>query len=727
MLVLVLLGLGAEPGPIVDLRHRWSDQLQRMAPRPYQDVGVRIVDIDEASLSRIGQWPWPRTGLAALTEALGAAGVAAIAFDVVFAEPDRHAPKRLLDAEPDWAADPAIAARIAALDDPDERFAAALSATPSVTGFFLTDGRGGRHGTGELPSRPFRIATKAAQDGAPPEQRLVALPETVRSLPALERAASGNGSLNALPDRDGIHRHIWTLFRTGADDAIVPSLSLEALRVAAGGRGYVLRSEATSRGLSEIGMPPAFTIPTDPRGRAWIHFTEPTTARTIPAWQVLDGSVGADALEGTIVFVGTSAVGLRDQRPTPLHPHLPGVELHAMFAEQVLLGHFVGRPDWALGAEWSALAALGIGLIALLTRASAFAGMALLCLAWAGAFGGSWLAFRHEGWLLDPVIVGGGALLVYLSASLLAHFDAETQRRRVRDAFGHYLAPAMVEALSADPDRLQLGGETRPLSLLFCDVRGFTTLSERTEPEALTRLVNRLLTPLSEAVLERGGTIDKYMGDCVMAFWNAPLAVDAHAARACDAALDMITRIDALNRVLAGEAERDGVPFEPLRVGVGVNTGPACVGNLGSDHRFDYSAIGDAVNLASRLEGQSKTYGVDIVIGEQTQREAPEFAALELDRIRVQGKLEPVRIFALVGSAERAQSAAFQELADAHAALRKRTLAQEWDAAAALADECARLAPDLEALYAKAGERIAALRETALPPDWDGVFVATSK
>ena len=353
--------------------------------------------------------------------------------------------------------------------------------------------------------------------------------------------------------------------------------------------------------------------------------------------------------------------------------------------------------------------------------------MGVLLLAWAAAFGASWFAFRDHRLLLDPVFASGGTLAVYLSASLLAHFDAETQRRRVRDAFGHYLAPALVEALSADPERLRLGGETRPLSLLFCDVRGFTTLSERTEPEALTRLVNRLLTPLTEAVLERDGTIDKYMGDCVMAFWNAPLDVEAHAARACEAALDMIDRMDALNERLAEEAAVEGRDFEPLRVGVGVNTGPACVGNLGSDHRFDYSAIGDTVNLTSRLEGQSKTYGVDIVIGEETRAAAPEFATLELDLIRVKGKLEPVRIHALVGTPERAASPHFAELRQAHAALRKRTLAMEWDAAAALADECARLAPELEAMYAKASERIRELRRLELPPDWDGIFTATTK
>jgi len=331
--------------------------------------------------------------------------------------------------------------------------------------------------------------------------------------------------------------------------------------------------------------------------------------------------------------------------------------------------------------------------------------------------------------LIDPAFplatVGG----VFSAAIFLRFAVSEIERRRVRNAFSHYLAPELVEELAADPTRLVLGGEMRDMTLLFCDVRGFTSLSERLAPEVLTRLMNRFLTPLTEEILERRGTIDKYMGDCIMAFWNAPLDDPDHARHACASALAMLERLREVNVDLERSADAEGWRFEPLRIGIGLNSGACCVGNMGSDQRFDYSVISDEVNLASRLEGQSKHYGVDVVIGPGTRAGAPEWAALELDRIRVKGKRRPVTIHALVGPPELAGDGGFERLAAAHAALLAAYRERRFEEALAALARCRVLDPAerMAGYYERMARRCEHYLESPPPADWDGVFEATEK
>jgi adenylate cyclase len=320
---------------------------------------------------------------------------------------------------------------------------------------------------------------------------------------------------------------------------------------------------------------------------------------------------------------------------------------------------------------------------------------------------------------------------MFLTYSNYAREEAE--RRQVRDAFSRYMSPALVERLAEDPSRLKLGGEMRDMTLLFCDVRGFTTISEQfsSDPEGLTKLINRFLTPMTNVILERKGTIDKYMGDCIMAFWNAPLDDDLHSANACRSALAMIDCMKQVNVELKAEADEKGMRYFPLNVGIGLNSGNVCVGNMGSDQRFDYSVLGDSVNLASRLEGQSKTYGVTIVIGESTRNEAPDYAAIELDLIKVKGKTLPVRIFTLLGDSEVSASAAFQTLAARHQQMLDCYRGQDWASAQQALDDCRVLAQEmgatLDGLYDLYQERLDTYRETPPGADWDGVFTATSK
>ncbi|MCP5060401.1 MAG: adenylate/guanylate cyclase domain-containing protein [bacterium] len=719
VLVAVLCLVRVQPGPLVSLRNQVFDQFQRNWPRPWQDAGVRVIDIDETSLVRVGQWPWPRRVIADLVDRAHAQGAAALAFDIVFAEPDRMGPAPIARAWPDL--DPGVRAQLDALPDPDTVLAKQLAAGPTVTGFFLVSADADER----LPARKFSIGVKAdAASERDPLRRVPTFSGAVPSLANLEGAAWGNGSLNGRIDLDGVHRRVPLVFRHG--ETLVPGLGLEALRVAVGGRGYIIRAENSDDdlGISSIAIPPHFEVPTDPEGAAWIHFTDTPKSRVISAWEVLEGKAAPGSLDGAIAFLGTSAIGLKDQRATPLDPALPGVMLHAELVEQILLGHHLERPGFALGLEWTAMAVLGLTVLLLVRFASALVGAGVLLLASAAAIGGSVWAFTERAWLFDPVIPTLGVFAVFLVGSVLGHLSEESQRRHVRGAFAHYLSPTLVAELARDPERLRLGGEMRELTFLFCDVRGFTSLSERMDPQALTRLVNRLLTPLSEAILEHQGTIDKYMGDCVMAFWNAPLDVPDHARLACQAALAMNEALAGLNAELEREEPGD---LGPLRVGIGINTGHACVGNLGSEQRFDYSVIGDAVNLASRLEGQSRTYGIDIILGDETFRAVPELATLELDLIRVKGKQEAVRIHALLGDEDYAGTPAYLELRAEHDGLLKAYRTGAWEEALGRCEACAEAAPELEGLYALMRERIEGFRVEPPAQDWNGVFTASSK
>ncbi len=298
----------------------------------------------------------------------------------------------------------------------------------------------------------------------------------------------------------------------------------------------------------------------------------------------------------------------------------------------------------------------------------------------------------------------------------------------MRHAFSHYMAPALVERLANDPSRLKLGGETRDMTLLFSDVRGFTTISEGLDAEELTRFLNGLFTPLSNIILEEQGTIDKYMGDAVMAFWNAPLDDTAHPSHACSAALKMMAAMHDLNARWKEEAEAKGRPYKPVKLGIGLNTGICCVGNLGSDIRFDYSVIGDNVNIASRLEGQSKTYDVGTVVGQSTTARAPDFAFIELDLLKVKGKTEATRIFALLGDNALKSSKPFADLTERHQEMLKCFRSKDWDGAEALTRECEAMnSAKLDHLYALYRERIAYFRHTPPPPNWDGTAEALSK
>ena len=713
----------ADPFVIQALRLIAFDSYQRLTPQRYNpDSPVRVVDIDEASLAKIGQWPWPRTVMAELLDRLGKAGAAVVAFDVQFAEADRTSLEQLVRRLPQSEAG-RLADVVVGRPTNDEEFAAALKRTPSVLATALSGGSGS-----------FNFPQKAgfAIAGDDPKPFIPNFGGSAGNLGNLEQAAAGIGSINWIPDRDQVLRRVALLYRTG--DRFVPSLFAEAMRVAQGASTYVLKASNASgetafgrrSGLNHIRIGD-IEVPTDPDGAIWLKYRPSEPSSFISASNVLAGLVPADEIEGRIILIGSSAPGLLDLRATPLDAAVPGVEILAQAIEHVLSGRMLTRPDYALALEQMVIILFGVLIALVLAKVSARAAGLMGLFAIMSLLVGGWLAYDHLGLLLDPLYPALALLLLLAIATFYVYRQVEVQRAEVRRAFSRYVSPDVVADLIADPGKLELGGEVRELTLLFCDVRNFTAISERLSASELTRFINDLLTPLSDVILRNRGTIDKYMGDAIMAFWNAPLAVPDHAVQACRSALDMAARMRELNARWREEAAAAGRSHHEVRIGIGINTGNCCVGNLGSVQRFDYSAIGDEVNVASRFEGLAKIYGLTAIVGERTVKDAPEIPVIELDLVRVSGREKPTAIYTFCNLLED-DAGRIDQLQAAHADFLIRYRARQWDAAEGAIARCRSLGiADLSHYYALFLSRIADYRVAPPPADWGGVFTAQEK
>ena len=714
-----------DPPPIAQLRLIVFDNFQRLSPRVYDPaVPVRIVDIDEASLGRLGQWPWPRDRIAELTERLTRMGAAAIAFDMIFAEADRLSPREVFKSLPRSLIPDVMRQSLDRLPSNDTTLAGALAEAPAVLGLVLSD-----TAPGPLPKSIGAFASA----GDDPLQFLPGFASGTGNLSELEAKAKGMGALNWVPEVDSIVRRVPIVLRGG--DALFPSLAAEALRVAQGASTYIVKASGASGEFSfgqrtgivavRIGQ---LTVPTDSTGQVWIHFSPSNEKRSIPAWKIIDGSAAADEIAGRIVLIGTSAPGLFDLQSTPLEAAVPGVEAHAQAIEGVFSGELLLRPDYALGLELAFLLAASLIIIGLMRWAAVHWCLivCLLCLAAVNGF--SWMAFEKSRLLLDPVYPSIALISIFVCGELNLFFATERERRFIRGAFSRYLSPDLVAKLGDKREGLQLGGEIRNMTLLFCDIRGFTQISEGLSAAELTTLINRFLTPMTEAILENHGTIDKYMGDAIMAFWNAPLDDPNHPDNACRAARAMLTKLNGLNAELHAEAQAQGRKFIPIRIGIGINTGEACVGNMGSAHRFDYSVIGDNVNIASRLEGQSKTYGVPIVVGEATAEAAPDWPMIELDMIRVKGKTKAERIFTILPASGEVQTYDVGALQENQLSMLKAYRGQHWRDALALLDTCRGFAPqEAVGYYDRLAQRIDLYLTDPPEPGWDGAYEAETK
>jgi adenylate cyclase len=727
VLASALLLRSIDPAALVRVRDFAFDTYQRMQPRAYSiETPVRIVDIDEAALAEFGQWPWPRTIVARLIDKLTEMGAAVIAFDAVFAEPDRSSLSRMVRDLVAYTDPETVQKLAAALQDNDQVMADAMAQSRVVLGFGF-DLKGGQR-----PPRKFHGVAFAGDD---PSQFLPLQAGVVKPLDILEAAAKGNGSVNT-DIESVVVRRVPMLFRVAGQEGLFPALSIEALRVVQEANSYVIKSSGASGELAfgeRTGIVAIKTgnleVPTDARGRVTLYDTGHRDERFVSARSILAGEAPVGRIEGNVVFVGTSAIGLKDLRNTPVQDAVPGVEVHAQLAEQMIEQKFLARPDFADGAEFLYLLAIGLLFVWLLPRLSAsrMAVVAVLFIAIGVLV--PWFAYSRYQLLFDPLYPPVTLAAIYIAGSVTAFMRTERERSQIRNAFGLYLSPDIVEQLARNPRLLQLGGEQREITVMFTDVRGFTTISEQFDPQGLTRFMNRFLTPMTDLILGGRGTIDKYMGDAIMAFWNAPLPVPDHAAHACDVALAMQARLKELNDEWRAESLAEGREHIAVNIGIGLNTGPASVGNFGSAQRFTYSCLGDDVNLASRLESQCKAYGVGIIVGAKTQMQVGEYAAVELDRVMVKGRTEPERIFALLGNAGLAQSAGYRALVDRQAAFLQEYRAGRFTEALELIGACQTAAAAIDwqqGYYEMMARRIDTLILDP-PSNWTGIHVAGEK
>ena len=709
----------ADPRPVEELRLRTFDLFQVLRPREQSIRPVVIADIDESSLKEIGQWPWPRTVVADLVSHLGELGAVAIGFDIVFPEPDRMSPA--VAAESFRGLDAETRDKLTMLPSNDQVLADAIKRARVVVGQAAAATPAPRSDADAALQTGFAIR------GPDPLPFLVTFPGLLRNIPPIEQAAAGRGLFSINPERDGIIRRVPVVMV--AQGSLVPALTMDMLRVVTHAGAILVRTDQA--GVRAVAVP-GLEVPTDRNGQFWVHFNKHDSARYVSATDILHGRVAPDRIRGKLVLIGTSAVGLLDIKTTPVEPAMPGVEVHAQILESVLTKSLLSHPNYAIGAELVVAVVFGLAIIIAAPMLPAAIVIALGAALIVGLIGLSWYFFVAHNLLIDFTYPLISSWLIYLVLTFVNYFREQKQRQQIRSAFGFYLSPQLVEELARSPERLVLGGEERRMTILFSDVRGFTSISEhyKDDPQGLTRLMNRFLTPMTNAIIERKGTIDKYIGDAIMAFWNAPVDDAEQEVNACEAALEMLARAEALNVEFKREADANGGVYMPLRIGIGLNTGPCVVGNMGSDFRFNYSVLGDTVNVASRLESRTKDYRLPMVIGSRTaEKAADKFVTMEIDLIQVKGKKQPEAVYTVLGRGGVAQDARSTELRELTARMLAAFRSQEWNGALDLINRCRKLADgiDVAGLYDMYVERIEAFRADPPPPDWNGVYEAESK
>lgn len=689
-------------------------------PQPTTDQVV-IVDIDEASLVRHGQWPWSRDLVAQLVEQIAAARPRVLGLDIVFAEPDRSSPKQVLPKLSNYlpSLDAVLRQPLPEPLDYDLRLGQALSTLPSVLGypFQTTLAAGLAAGESPWPSATIQLVPDTA------DYSQLALPKARRAVINIADVALGEseGFFNVFPDRSGTVRRVPLImaFQT----LPYPSLALEMVRIGHGQQVIRLHSVGSSqrpdrRGLLGVEVGERF-LPTDDRGQVTVNYRGPSHSfRYLSAAEVLAGH-HHELLRDRYVLLGTSAAGLLDLRATPFSSVVPGVEIHATIIDNVLQGDLFAHDRLTeAGLTVSILLVGGLLLSACLAFGGPVSGGLSGLLLLAAVLVGNYQLFflRHIQLGLIYPLLSFGVLFVLLT--LYNYFYSTREKRFIHGAFGQYVSPQVVSELVKNPAKLTLSGEQKELSVLFSDIRNFTTLSEQMDTIQLAGFMNDYLSVMSDIVMAEQGMVDKYIGDAIMAMWGAPLEDDQHAARAVRCALRMIEALAPLNDTFAAR----GLPV--IDIGIGINTGLMQVGNFGSAKRFNYTVLGDHVNLSSRLEGLNKNYGTRLLISEYTRRQIGEsFCCRLIDRVRVKGKSQAVAIYEpLVEGA--LESAAQQRLQDYHQALE---LYRQQDFAAALERFSALVQDEPLPLYRLYGERCRHYLEQPPCPEWDGVASYSEK
>ena len=683
------------------------------------DDRVVIVDIDEKSLAVIGHWPWNRGVLADLINTLfDDYNVKTVGFDAVFAEPDTDRGVDAMEAlaEGDLRNDKAYRRawkKLQAELNYDQQFADSFVGHSVVMGFVFDQ------------ADPTQLNVLPSPVGELPESLhqqlpLAQPPGFTGNLKLLQDNAWTAGFFdNPTLDKDGVFRRVPVIQEF--DGKLYNSLALGLVRGAlddppidlimdnSGDYPFI---DAIRIGERQIPLAPLAAVLVPYRGGSY-------SFPYVSVIDVIEKQTDKSELEGRIILLGTSAPGLKDQRTTPFESSYPGVEVHANLVAGMLDENIKRQPGWIIAVEFFMLLLISIALGILNNRLEPMRSLLVTLTTVALLLGLNMWAWSANLVLpiVSPLLL---TVLIFVIQSLWGFFAEARNKRQLATLFGQYIPPELVEEMAETPDRvLDVSGESRELTVLFSDVRGFTTISEGLDPHELTTLMNEMLTPMTHVIHEHRGTIDKYMGDAIMAFWGAPLVDKQHARHALDAAMQMVEALPGINE----KFEQRGWPA--INIGVGLNTGTMSVGNMGSEFRMAYTVMGDAVNLGSRLEGLTKQYGVNIIVSEFTRAAVPEYAYRELDRVRVKGKEEPVIIYQPLGLASALETGSLSRLERFNEAL-ELYRQQQWDAAERIINSIAREG-ERYMIYDIYLERIAAFRAQPPGENWDGVFTHTSK
>jgi adenylate cyclase len=723
LLFALLHSLGVLPIPVLerldniiyDARLRWT------MPRTL-DPRIVIVDIDEKSLGEVGHWPWPRNRLADLVgELFDRQQAAVVGFDVVFAEADdtsglQHL-RRLANEE--LKDQPGFVQRLQQLQpslDYDALFASSLQHRPVVLGYYFTSDRGAR-AAGRLPEP---VMEKESMRGRP--IKVTTWTGYGANIDALAKAAPLGGYFNPFIDSDGIVRRVPLVAEY--HDRYYECLSLAMFRVLTGTPsvepGFGQGSGRDYEGLESVKLrlgQKTFAIPVGDALTTLIPFRGPGgpaagSFRYVSASDVLSRRLNDGELKGKVILVGTTAPGLLDLRATPVGETYPGVEMHANLLSAWMDNRMLVRPDYAAGYDFIVIALAGLLLAFALPLMSARRAVMLSVVVIAVVVGLNFALYAGAGLVLPLATALTMTITTFALNMGYGYFVESRSKRELANLFGTYVPPELVDEMVKDPDSYSMKAANKELTVMFCDMRNFTKVSETMEPIQLQQLLNDLFTRLTNVIRANHGTIDKYMGDCVMAFWGAPVEIADPAHFAVKCALEMAAAVRKINE----EQRAKGLP--EIGVGVGLNTGMMCVGDMGSDVRRSYTVIGDSVNLGSRLEGLSKVYHVDIVASETTRKQAPGFEWQELDRVRVKGKEQAVAIYWPAAPAGRLDAAAQEEMKTWSTFLRAYR-AQDWDQCEVMLLNLQRMNPK-KYLYELYAERVASLRVQPPDSEWDG-------
>jgi len=675
------------------------------------DTNIVILDIDEKSLQAEGRWAWSRVKIGKLVNKLAEHGALVVAFDIVFSEPERNPATEILENYPSYDIQSELQA-IENIADADKAFANSFTNIDVVLGYFFNSEN---TTIGAIPPSVRDYGPEILDTFVTPT-----LPGIISNLPLLQDAAIGAGSVYTLPDADGVIRRSPLV--TGYDGKLFPALSLAA------GMAYLF-SEDIELYTSELGGLTSITsigiseylANTDAQGSVLVPYIgKQKSFPYISATDVLNDNIEDGVLNSAIVLVGTSALGLRDLRTTPLETNYPGVEVHANILKGLLEGNIPFQPDWEAGLVRTLIILLGAFLALILPRLSSlvmiFTGISTLVI---------YQLINYYLWTESRFDLSQAPIVILiLSITALnigiGFFQESSRRKDLKDMFEQYVPPAHIDKMvSAEQNSNAFVSDSREMTVLFSDIRSFTSISEGLSAEQLKLMLNEYFTPITQIIFEREGTIDKYVGDMVMAFWGAPLEDSEHRLHALEAALSMLEKTEQLKQ----EFKEKGLP--EINIGIGLNSGLMNVGDMGSKYRKAYTVLGDAVNLSSRLESLTKFYGVQCLVGENTIQGIKDFTFREIDRIQVKGKQEPVNVFEPIGRTSNLNSNELKELESYHSAL-SLYRAMQWEDAEKVFQYLNKQAPQT-LIYLIYLERIAEYKAISLPNDWDSTFKHSTK